>query len=88
MPENVHQLYKFTYHTNIPYQKFNNHEISNIIHINHAKFYSNLVKLTFIQGFGENISKLVESINMLNAYVTFKCMISNKMMPNLNMLGT
>ena len=72
-----------TYHT----ERFNKHECLNIININHAKFSSNLAKLIFIQGFGKNINKLVESINMLNAYVTFKCMISNKMMPNLNMLG-
>ena len=62
--------------------------VLNIINNNHAKFSSNLAKLIFIQGFGKNISKLVESINMFNAYDTFKCMISNKMTHNLNMLGT
>ena len=79
----TNSLIILTYHT----EKFNNHESSNIIHINHAKFSSNFAKLIFIQWFGENISKLVESINIFNAYVTFKCMISNEMMPNLNVLG-
>jgi hypothetical protein len=61
---------------------------SHIREVNDIEFIAKLAKTWFIRRLGEDIGQLIISADSFNLDISLANMISKKMMPNINMLGS